>query len=459
MDRPFSNDFGGKKRFHLIGIGGVGMSALAELLLAQEIRVTGSDGSASPYLSRLSRLGATCFIGHDRRHISDAEVVVVSSAIPGDNVELDEARRRSLPIIHRSDLLAELMRFRESIAVSGSHGKTTTTAMIAQILVESGWDPTVVVGAAVASLGSNARCGRSPLFVTEADESDRSFLKLHPVHGVVTNLDLDHTDQYRDLDDVSEAFRQFLEQLPFYGHAVVCGDDPALCALLRNVHHRVVTYGASEQAEFQARGIESGSFQVRFELNRRGEPLGTVQLQIGGRHNALNATAAASVGVLLGVPFETIRSALARFEGAERRMERKGEKDGVLVLDDYAHHPTEVRATLEACRALGRRIVLVFQPHRFSRTLGLMEDFAGCFEGADRLYLLDIYSAGETPIDGVDSSELAERISRRRQVDYVASHEALLERLRVECASGDLLVTMGAGDVWKLGERFLESTN
>jgi UDP-N-acetylmuramate--alanine ligase len=453
------NRFGPIQHFHFIGLGGVGMSALAELLLAQGTEVSGSDGSESEYLRRLVRLGAQCSVGHDPSHLDGAEVVVVSSAIPQDNVELAEARKQHLPVIHRSELLAELMRFRESIAVAGSHGKTTTSAMIAHLLLKAGLDPTAAVGARVRSLGGNARLGSAPFFVAEADESDRSFLRLHPVHAVVTNLDLDHTDQYRDLDDISRSFRTFLEQLPFYGHAIVCGDDPAVQSLVRNVHHRVVTYGASEQAEFRATAIDSGPFKVRFDLYRRTKPLGTIQLQVGGRHNALNATAAASLGHLLGIPFETIRAGLGCFGGAERRMERKGERLGVLVVDDYAHHPTEVRATLEACRALGRRIVLVFQPHRFSRTLGLIDEFVTCFEGADRLYLLDIYAAGEAPIEGVNSSALAERIRLHRQVDYAPSRAGLLIELRTECHPGDLLVTMGAGDVWKLGERFLEGSD
>jgi UDP-N-acetylmuramate--alanine ligase len=452
------NQFGRIRHFHFIGLGGVGMSALAELLLAQGTHVSGSDGSDSEYLRRLAGLGARCFVGHEKSQLDGAEVVVVSSAIPPENVELQEARERDLPIIHRSELLAEMMRFRESIAVAGSHGKTTTSAMIAHLLLKAGLDPTVAVGARVRSLGGNARLGNAPFFVAEADESDRSFLRLHPVHAVVTNLDLDHTEQYRDLKDVSGAFRTFLEQLPFYGYAVVCGDDYALQSVVRNVHHRVVTYGASEQAEFRATAIDSGPFTVRFELSRRGTLLGTIQLQVGGRHNALNATAAASIGHRLGIPFDEIRDALGGFVGAERRMERKGERDGVLVLDDYAHHPTEVRATLEACRAVGRRIVLVFQPHRFSRTLGLMNEFATCFEEADRLYLLDIYPAGEAPIEGVNSSELARRIGRLRQADYIPSEAALLRRLRSDCRPGDLLVTMGAGDVWKLGEKFLEGS-
>ena len=383
---------------------------------------------------------------------------MVSSAVPQHNVELVEARRRGLTIIHRSELLAEMMRFRESIAVAGSHGKTTTTAMTAHLLVEAGLDPTVVVGATVPSLGSNARLGTAPFFVAEADESDRSFLRLHPVHAVITNLDLDHTDQYRNLEDLTDSFRTFLEQLPFYGYAVVCEDDPALVGIARNVHRQVVTYGASEQADFQVTAIESGPFRVRFDLCRRGEPLGTIQLQVGGQHNALNATAAASVGHLLGLPFETIRDALGCFAGAERRMEPKGEANGVLVFDDYAHHPTEVRATLAACRAIGRRIVLVFQPHRYSRTLGLIDQFADCFEGADLLYLLDIYPAGESPMEGVSSSELAKRIALRRQIEYVPVPHELPALLHRECRPGDLLVTMGAGDVWKLGEKFLEGS-
>ncbi len=453
------NEFGQIERFHFIGLGGVGMSALAELLLAQGMQVSGSDLSPSSYIDRLASLGARSFVGHDREHVGDAQVVVVSSAVPAGNTELEEARRLGLPVIHRSELLAELMRFRESIGVAGSHGKTTTTAMIAHVLVEAGLDPSAVIGARVRALGSNARFGRGRFFVTEADESDRSFLRLHPVHAVVTNLDLDHTDQYRDLDDIAAAFRTYLQQLPFYGHAVVCGDDSELVSLAQNVHRRVVTYGTNRQAEFQATAIESGPFEVHFNLNWRSEPLGTIQLQVGGRHNALNAAAAATVGHLLGVPFETVRRALGSFVGAERRMERKGERDGVLVLDDYGHHPTEVRATLEACRAIGRRVVLVFQPHRYSRTSGLIEEFAGCFDAVDRLFLLDIYPAGEAPIEGVSSSALAERISRRREVEYVPSWEDLMALLKRECHAGDLLVTMGAGNVWKVGEEFLEGSN
>lgn len=448
--------FGEIEHFHFIGIGGAGMSALAEVLLREGYRVSGSDAQDSSVLAHLRRLGATVYLGHAPSHLQGAEAVVYSSAIPDQNPELSEARRQDLPLVHRGELLAEVMRYQEGISIAGTHGKTTTTAMVGLVLQAAGLDPTVLVGARVGAFGMNARVGRGRHLVAESDESDRSFLLLRPVHVVATNIDRDHLDEYSDLDDLKQAFLQHLQSVPFYGTVFLCRDDPNLRSLRKKVHRRVLTYGLRSKADLCARILELSAFQARYLCVYRGRELGQIRLQVGGKHNVLNSLAAVAVGLRLEAPFDAIQEGLGEFQGAARRLERKGERKGILVVDDYGHHPAEIQATLQACKSTRRRIVLVFQPHRFTRTAHLMQEFATCFGQADRLYLMDIYSAGETAIPGVSSRRLARLIRRHRQVTYVADMDTLLERLEAETVPGDLLLTMGAGNVWKVGEAFLE---
>lgn len=450
------NDFADIQRFHFVGIGGTGMSAIAEIMLLSGCTVSGSDLQGSAVIDRLRLLGARLSIGeHREANLGDAQAVVFSTAVAAENPELRGALERGLPVIHRAEMLARLMRFKRGITVTGTHGKTTTTSMIAWLLAEAGLDPTAVIGARLKAFGSNARLGKSDLLVAEADESDRSFLLLSPLYSVVTNIDLDHLDQYRDLSDLQGAFLEHMQKVSSQGAVIACLDDPNLRPLLKKVHHRVLTYGLKPEADFSARQIQTGALHSEYECVRKGEPLGRIELNVGGVHNVRNSLAAVSVGVLLDVPWGVMARSLRTFEGAERRLERKGERAGVWVMDDYGHHPVEIRATLNACRATGRRVVAVFQPHRYSRTQFLMKEFAQCFEEADCLYLLEVYPAGEKPIPGVDSQRLAQEIRRYRQVTQVGDREELVERLIRETRPGDLLLTLGAGDVWKVGETFL----
>ena len=444
------------RTFHFVGVGGVGMSGIAEILLRQGYHVSGSDQNCSELVKRLQQLGARIEIGHRESNLGQAQAVVYSSAIPPSNPELEGAKRLGLPLVHRAEMLAELMRFKKGITITGTHGKTTTTSMVAAILVQASLDPTVVVGARVPALDGNARLGAGDYFVAEADESDRSFLRLHPTYSVITNIDCDHMDEYEDLNDLEETFLQHMRTIPFYGKLVVCSDDPNLLRVMRNVHSPVITYGLKSSAEFCADNIRHRGFQTDYRVLRSGEPVGEIRLSLAGHHNILNSLGATALGVTLDIPFDAIQQSLAQFAGPERRLERKGEKHGILVLDDYGHHPAEIKASLEACAQFERRILLVFQPHRFTRTLHLREALAHSFGAADRLYLLDIYAAGEEPIEGVTSEQLAELIAEHRQVRYIASREEMSEVLAVESKPGDLVLTMGAGDVWKIGETFLE---
>lgn len=454
--REASPLFKGMTNIHFIGIGGIGMSGIAELLLLSGCRISGSDQGSGPIIERLRELGARIEMGHHAGHLGEAQVIVYSSAIGPDNPERVAGRERGLPTIQRAEMLAELMRGKEGITVTGTHGKTTTTAMLAWIMIGAGLDPTVVVGARVPELGGNARLGNSKFLVAEADESDRSLLRYFPLYTIITNVDLDHLDEYRDLEDLKETFLQHLHGLPFYGCAVLCADDPHLQSLRGKVQRRVITYGLEQPADLSAADVRLEGFQSSFQVFQGGIPVGRMRLQVPGRHNVLNALAALALGRELGVPFSTAAQALQQFRGAERRLQWKGEKKGVRVLDDYGHHPTEIRAALSAVRTLNHRILLVFQPHRFSRTAGLMDELARCFDGADELYLMDVYAAGEVPIEGADSGELMRRIRRYRPVEYFPSRQELLRRLRRRARRGDLILTMGAGDVWKIGEAFLE---
>ncbi len=440
---------------HFVGIGGIGMSGLARILAQSRVQVSGSDQQEGEVLDSLRDLGVRVEIGHREENLPDAALLVVSSAISGDNVELEAARRRGLQILHRSEMLAELLRYKVGIAVSGTHGKTTTSAMIATLLKEVGLDPTAIVGARLIHLGTNAVLGSGPHLVCEADESDRSFLRVPAVFKVVTNIDADHMDVYRDLEDLENAFLEFMNSVPFYGLVIACRDDPGLQDLIKKVHRRVLTYGLDEDADVSAKHLETKAFGTAFTCFRGGRELGRAELHVPGRHNVQNALAAVAVGLRLEVPFEKVAEALACFQGTERRQQFKGERGGVAVIDDYGHHPTEIRVTLDSLGEFGRRTIVVYQPHRYTRTEYLMDRMGNCFEAADRLFVMGIYAAGEEPIPGVDSRELVDRIRKSREATFVEGPSAMVQILERETEPGDLVVTMGAGDVWKVGEEFL----
>jgi UDP-N-acetylmuramate--alanine ligase len=433
---------------HFIGIGGIGMSGIAEILLTLGHRVSGSDLKRSPVTDRLLSLGAAIFEGHAAANIAGADVVVTTSALSPLNPEVLAAHEQSIPVIQRAEMLAELMRLKYGIAVAGMHGKTTTTSMIAAVLAAGGLDPTVVVGGRVETMGSGARLGRSQYLVAEADESDRSFLKLSPILAVVTNIDREHMDCYRDMEDVERAFLEFMDRVPFYGATTACIDDPQLAALLPRVRHTVLTYGMAEQAAFRLEVLPSNSgHRSQFLVHRKGTALGPFTLSVPGLHNLRNATAAVAIGVQLGVPVDRIAAGLADFAGVERRFQRKGEVRGVTVVDDYGHHPTEIRATLEAARQCGfRRILVLFQPHRYTRTRDLLDQFRHCFQAADVVRVLDIYAASESPIPGVDALALVNAIDGA-DVRYASSFEEAVAQLAALAYPGDLVLTMGAGNV------------
>ncbi|MBZ5664971.1 MAG: UDP-N-acetylmuramate--L-alanine ligase [Acidobacteriia bacterium] len=452
------------QRIHFVGIGGIGMSGIAEVLLNLGYRISGSDLRSSAVTQRLAALGAIIFEGHSASNIAGADVLVTSSAISVDNPEVAEARRLHVPVIQRAEMLAELMRLKYGIAIAGMHGKTTTTSMVAAVLAAGGLDPTVVVGGRVDAMGSNARLGKSQYLVAEADESDRSFLKLSPILSVVTNIDREHMDCYRDMRDIRRTFLEFMERVPFYGMVVGCNDDVALQRLLPRVHRRVATYGTSRGSDFL---IRIGSSQAagehgplsRFQVTYKDKDLGEFTLHVPGTHNVLNATAAIAVGTALDIPAEQIRSALDGFRGVDRRFQLKGKAAGVSVIDDYGHHPTEIRATLAAARQCGfRRVHVIFQPHRFTRTRDLMDEFATAFADADTLCLLDIYPASEKPIEGITAEALVRRIAGagKRDVAYAPSFSDAVAQVAGLAQPGDMVLTLGAGSVSQLGAMMLE---
>jgi len=449
-----------QQHLHFVGIGGIGMSGIAEVLLNLGYEISGSDTKLSSITERLTKLGAKIREGHSAENIAGAKVLVVSSAVDAKNPEVVEARRLQIPVIPRGELLAELMRLKYGIAIAGSHGKTSTTSMTAAILSEAGKDPTVVVGGRVGAMGgSNARVGHSDFLVVESDESDGSFLKLAPILAVVTNIDREHLDHYPSIDDIRSAFTDFVNKVPFYGAAIVCLDDENVQQILPAINRRVITYGRSRQAALEIRSQECEATFSNFSLRYRGEDLGEFRIGVPGAHNVLNATAAAAVGLELGVEIGAIRAALSGFSGVDRRFQVRGRERGITVVDDYGHHPTEIRATLAAAK-LGkyRRILVVFQPHRYTRTRDLMDEFAGSFHQADALFVLDIYAASEAPIEGVTTPALVERIRElgHRSVEYTPGLDDAVARVLAEAQDGDLVLTLGAGNVWQAGERVLE---
>ena len=448
------------QHLHFTGIGGIGMSGIAEVLINLNFQISGSDLKLSPITERLQQLGATIFEGHYAHTLGDARALVISSAVKEDNPELVEARNRQIPVIPRGELLAELMRLKYGIAIGGSHGKTSTTSMVAAVMSHAGLDPTVVVGGRVRSMGgSNARMGQSEFLVVESDESDGSFLKLAPILAAVTNIDHEHLDHYHTFDRVLDAFTEFVNKVPFYGAAVLCLDDPSVQRILPQVRRRTFTYGESAQADLRISGIRAASGSSEFQLDHRGHSLGSFRLNVPGIHNVLNATAAVAIGLELDIPVEKIRSGLETYSGVDRRMQVRGEAGGVTVLDDYGHHPTEIRATLAAARLGGyRRIHVLFQPHRYTRTQLLMDEFAQAFHAADHVYVLDIYAASEPPIPGITAEALARRLRDfgHRGVEYVGSMDAGIEAVAAAARAGDVVVTLGAGNVSQAGERILK---
>jgi UDP-N-acetylmuramate--alanine ligase len=436
------------------------MSGIAEVLLNLGYTISGSDLKLSPITERLAGMGATVFEGHAASNVAGARALVVSSAVDEQNPEVQEARRLQIPVIPRGELLAELMRLKYGIAIAGSHGKTTTTSMTATILNHAGIDPTVVVGGRVGSMGgSNARVGHSDFLVVESDESDGSFLKLSPIIIVVTNIDREHLDHYPTLEAIEAAFIEFVNKIPFYGACIVCLDDPNVQAILPAMKRRVITYGTTAQADMEALDIACGHFASDFRLRYRGADLGRFHLRIPGRHNVLNSMAAACVALELEVKPDDIREALAGFSGVDRRFQIRGVEGGVTVVDDYGHHPTEIRATLEGAKVCGfRRIHVLFQPHRYTRTAYLMDEFARAFNQADSLFVMDIYAASEKPIEGVSAEALVERLRQfgHRSVEYVGTLGRGVEALQAVAQPGDMALTLGAGNVYQAGEMLLE---
>ena len=462
--------FATSQHAHFIGIGGIGMSGIAEILLNLGMKVSGSDLRRGPVTDRLAQLGATIYEGHNAANVAGATVVVTSSAVGASNPEVVEAHVRKIPVIQRAEMLAELMRLKYGIAIAGMHGKTTTTSMVASVLAAGGLDPTVVVGGRVDALGSNARLGTTQYLVAEADESDRSFLKLSPILAVVTNLDREHMDCYRDMADVERAFLDFIDKVPFYGAVTACIDNPLLKGILHRVRRRVFTYGVATEADYRLEILGSatpglatansatasvdGRF-ARFLIHTATGPLGPFVLHVPGHHNILNATAAVAIARQLEVSSEKIAEGLSHFRGVDRRFQLRGSARGVTVVDDYGHHPTEIRATLAAARECGhRKIHVIFQPHRFSRTLDLLDEFSGAFTDADTVIVLPIYAASEDPIPGVTAENLAAKITGPR-VDYLCDFPTAVAAAAAKAQPGDLILTLGAGSVSQLAPQIL----
>jgi UDP-N-acetylmuramate--alanine ligase len=445
---------------HLVGIGGSGMSGIAEVLVNLGYPVSGSDLATNTSTRRLKKLGATVHKGHLAEHVRDADVVVISSAVDENNPEVIEARRLQIPVIPRAEMLAELMRLKYAVAVAGAHGKTTTTAMVAEVMTRGKLDPTVVIGGRVGKLRSGAKVGGGEMMVAEADESDGSFLKMKPTIAVVTNIDREHLDHYAGIEAIRDAFASFLGRVPFYGAVIVCTDDDNVRAILPRIDRKVIGYGENEAADIRASKIKVDGFSTRYTAFAFGEELGEVTLQLPGRHSVANSLAALAVGLELDIPFRTIVTALGAFRGVDRRLQVRGEACGATVIDDYGHHPTEIRATLEAIRgAFEGKLIVAFQPHRYSRTEALFQEFARSFGLADVVLVTDIYPAGERPVPGVDGSTIANAIRRNGHPDvlYEADKANLPNRLRELIEPGSIVLTLGAGDVWRAGDALIKA--
>jgi UDP-N-acetylmuramate--alanine ligase len=451
--------YGKIRKIHFVGIGGIGMSGIAEVLLNLGYHVSGSDLRETETTQRLIGLGGEIAYGHAAENLQQADVVVTSTAVKADNPEVLEAHRQLVPVIPRAEMLAELMRMKYGIAIAGTHGKTTTTSMVATVLSHGGIDPTVVIGGRLDSIGSNAKLGQGKFLVAEADESDGSFMKLSPTIAVVTNVDADHLDYYRDLDEIKETFVHFINKVPFFGLVVLCLDDANIQTLIPEVNKRFVTYGLTTQADINAVDIEHHQERTSFTVCRRGERLGRLSIRMPGRHNVLNSLAAVAVAMELEIPFAIIIEAFQDFCGVQRRFQIKYQDNGIMVVDDYGHHPAEIRATLAAARAgWDRRVVAVFQPHRFSRTQALFEEFLTAFYQADHLVVMDVYAAGEQAIEGIDGRSLAEGIRGHghKDVHYIPDMDQVVEHLQATVRPGDLVITLGAGNIWQVGEAFAD---
>jgi UDP-N-acetylmuramate--alanine ligase len=454
-----SKVFGKIQHIHFVGIGGIGMSGIAEVLVNLGYQVSGSDIKESAVTQRLAGMGVHVAIGHDAKCIENAQVVVISSAVKGDNPEVVAAHAAKVPVIPRGEMLAELMRMKYGIAIAGSHGKTTTTSMVAQVLSQGGIDPTIVIGGKLGAIGSNAKLGKGPFLVAEADESDGSFLLLSPTIGVITNVDREHLDHYKDLPEIMDAFATFGNKVPFYGSVFVCMDDPNVAALRPRLKRQVRTYGTNPQVDIRALDITMDGWRSHFRVRAYGEDLGEFSIGVPGHHMVLNALATIGVALELGVERDVIRASLASFTGADRRFQKRGERDGVIVIDDYGHHPTEIAATLAAARKgfPEKRILVAFQPHRYSRTQALLEEFGRAFFDADQVLVTDIYAASEPPVPGLTGKTVVEAIQAhgQRDVRYVPRVEDLPAALQELAQPGDLVVTMGAGTITTVGPAFL----
>jgi UDP-N-acetylmuramate--alanine ligase len=448
-----------KKKVHFIGIGGIGMSGIAEILLSQGYLVSGSDLHESDITRRLATLGASVHYGHQESNLNHSDVVVVSSAIDEKNPEVQAARQRKIPIIQRAEMLAELMKMKTGIAIAGTHGKTTTTSMIATIVQSSGLDPTIIIGGRVDALGGNAKLGKGDFLVAEADESDKSFLHLPATIAIVTNIDNDHLNNYGSIQNIKDAFVDFVNRIPFYGLAVLCQDDENVKSILPRINKPYLTYGFSPQADLQAKNVTFQNFGSQFEVWKGDGKLGNAVSHVPGKHNVLNSLAAIAAGMEIGLTFEQVSHGLDQFKGVRRRFELKGEKGGVKVFDDYGHHPTEIKATLAAARkAWSGRIVTLFQPHRYSRTQDCYDDFVKAFDDADTVYVADIYAAGEAPIPGLSSEKLAEdiRAHGHKSVEFLGDVKSAAEKIAPKLQTGDLFLTLGAGNVYAAGEALLK---
>ncbi|MBI1821081.1 MAG: UDP-N-acetylmuramate--L-alanine ligase [Nitrospirae bacterium] len=447
------------KHLHFVGIGGAGMSGIAEVLMNLGYRVTGSDLSVTETTKRLEKAGGKVFVGHDPSHIQGAQVVVVSSAIGSGNCEIETARRLKIPVIPRAEMLAELMRLKYGIAVAGSHGKTTTTSMIASVLAMGGLDPTAVIGGKLNLFGSHAKLGQGDFLVAEADESDGSFLKLSPTMTVVTNIDREHLEYYHDLEEIKKVFLEFMNKVPFYGCSIICLDEKPLQTMIPLLQKRHVSYGVKEMADIRAETIEMREWRSSFEVVGFGRGLGTFCLKVPGLHNIQNALASIAVGIELEIEVSLIRKALQEFSGVDRRFHLLGERKGIMVVDDYGHHPTEIRATLAAAKqGWNRRVVVLFQPHRFTRTRDLLEDFGQAFDHADLLFLTEIYGAGEKPIPGVSSENLFHLLKKtgHPEVEYLPRKGEWVKRILPKLKENDLVIILGAGDIWKAGQEIYQ---
>ena len=447
------------KRIHFVGIGGIGMSGIAEVLLNLGYKISGSDVVSSETTRRLRNMGAQVAIGHAPDNIGNADVVVTSTAVKADNPEVLEAHRKNVPVIPRAEMLAELLKMKFSIAVSGSHGKTSTTSMLSAILAQGGLDPTMVIGGKLASIGSNARLGDGDIIVAEADESDGSFLKLSPVIAAITNIDREHLDYYPGIEEIKTAFLTFANIVPFYGCTVICIDDENVRSIAGSIKRRVITYGIGDPADYRASDIQLLETKTVYRLSYRGEDLGEIKLTVPGLFNVYNSLAAIAIGRELGLDADTIREGLAAFTGVQRRLELKGQVGGITVVDDYGHHPTEIMATLSAARQRWKgRLIVVFQPHRFTRTRALFDEFSRSFQDADVLIVNDIYPASEEPIAGINSAALWAAIKENGHpcVEYIAQKQKTVDYLMSQARPGDTIITLGAGGVYKTGEAFLE---